>query len=95
MESIEIYEISPLTSEQTTELLTAWAASVSVASFDYISLYYADFTDDSTCEALASFISDAVLLEGLELEEQNSERPINVVVTPASAAGQNDGTIDI
>ena len=90
---IAIYEISPLSSEQTSAMFTAWGSTSSLTVFDGIVLDNADFTEDSTCEVVANFINDATNLSWMESYYQNSERPITIVLTPASAEGMNDGSI--
>ena len=76
-------------------MYTAWGSSASVSALNGISLFHADFTDDATCEVVANFINDATNLNWMEFYFQNPERPISIVVTPASAEGENDGTIEV
>ena len=56
---MDVSKTKELSSEQTSYLFSEWGISASVTSFEEIGLDGANFSDDSTCEILASFINDA------------------------------------
>ena len=84
-----------MSSDHTTEILEAWTLALYVTALETVSLMQANFSVDEPCQALADFINVATGMTSLELEYQDSVRPIKVNVTPASAEGVSDGTITI
>ena len=95
MNLVWIYQISPLSSDETQNLLNDWSQTKSITNVYDVGLESANFSSDETCEVLADLIDKAVMMEYLDIEYQDAVRPIRVVVVPASAEGAYDGSITI
>ena len=86
MTTISIKGITQLTSAQTINLIEDWSSTDGILSetFTYVTLEYADFTDDDAAHSLASFISQAMYVSYLSIANQDMTRPVSVDVIPST-----------
>ena len=83
------------TAEQTATILTSWSQSTNIAAttLTTLALEYANFSTEAASQALATLVNVAPQATLFNIEEQNVDRPVRIVVTPAST--DSDGSITI
>lgn len=95
IEHFNIYDISALSSDKTVTLLNDWTAAANIANIDAIGAESMNFSTQEACQAVANLIDAAPIMEELDIEYQDSERPIKIFITPATSADAADGLIKI
>ena len=96
LQEVEVLDLSmEITAEQTTTILTNWSQSTNIAAttLTTLALEYANFSTVAASQALASLVNVAPQATLFNIEEQNVDRPVRIVVTPAST--DSDGSITI
>ena len=63
-----MYYLNGLSASQTSSIVSGIMSSASVTSLTSINLEYADWSDDSACDALAQMINNALNLSMLFIE---------------------------
>ena len=85
------------TAAQTTEILTNWVESshITASTLSTLTLESANFSTDEASEALAKLVDMAPQVSTLNIESQNADRPVRVVLVPATANADTNGSISI
>jgi len=60
-----------------------------------LTLESANFSTDDACEALAKLVDVASKVTTFNIKKQNMDRPVRIVVDPATDEASTDGSISI